>query len=253
MINVLDRAFEHPLEIEEQATMPFAGGIMQHGFQCGLVWGSTLAAGAQAYQLLGPGPQAETGAIIAAQKLIDSFRALNDHVDCRKITNTDLLKPMQALRYFLINGGFIRCLRRTARYAPVALDEINTALYEKQIEAPSPPVSCTAMLAQKMGASDLQTVMAAGLAGGIGLCGSACGALGAAIWIIGLNSLEEEGGKLTYKSPEAKAVVDRFLESTDHEFECSEIVGRKFEDIGDHAGYLRDGGCSEILEALAAT
>jgi hypothetical protein len=249
---VLDRAFEHPLELEEQATMPFAGGIMQLGWQCGLVWGSTLAAGAQAYRLFGPGPQAETSAIIATQRLIDTFQALNDHVDCRKITNTDLRKPMQALWYFLVKGGFFSCLRRTTRYTPVALDKINTALSERQIEGPSSPVSCTAMLAQKMGASDQQTVMTAGLAGGIGLCGSACGALGVAIWIIGLKSLEEKGGKLTYKSPETQAVIDRFLNNTDQKFQCSEIVGRKFEDIDDHAGYLHDGGCSELIDALAA-
>jgi hypothetical protein len=44
--------------------------------------------------------------------------------------------------------------------------------------------------------------------------------------------------------------IDRFLKCTDHEFECSEIVGRRFENVGDHAGYLRDGGCSEIIEVL---
>lgn len=42
------------------------------------------------------------------------------------------------------------------------------------------------------------------------------------------------------------------MNSADFEFECSEIVGRRFENIGDHAGYLRDGGCSEIIEVLAA-
>jgi hypothetical protein len=46
-------------------------------------------------------------------------------------------------------------------------------------------------------------------------------------------------------------MIERFLKSADYEFECSEIVGRKFEKIGDHADYLRDGGCSEIIEALA--
>jgi len=30
-------------------------------------------------------------------------------------------------------------------------------------------------------------------------------------------------------------------------------VGRKFENVADHAGYLRDGGCSKIIEVLAAT
>jgi hypothetical protein len=45
--------------------------------------------------------------------------------------------------------------------------------------------------------------------------------------------------------------IEKFLESAEFEFECSEIVGRKFENIGDHADYLRDGGCSKIIEVLA--
>ena len=251
MINVLDRAFEHPLEIEEQATMPLAGGVMQHGYQCGLVWGAALAAGAQSYRLLGPGPQAETGAIIASQRIVESFRASNSSINCLEITNTNWQKPMQFIRN-LLTGGPIRCLRLAARSAPEALDEINTALSEKQIEAPSPPVSCSAMLAQKMGASDMQTVMAAGFAGGIGLCGGACGALGAAIWIIGMNGRKEGVGNKVINS-RVGDTIDRFIrsKSADFKFECSEIVGRKFENIGDHAAYLRDGGCSKILEVLA--
>ena len=103
-----------------------------------------------------------------------------------------------------------------------------------------------------MGASDLHTVMAAGLAGGIGLSGGACGALGAAIWIIEMNRVNEGTGKVEYNSPEATEAIDRFVQSSDCEFECSKIVGRKFADVADHAGYLRDGGCSKIIEALAA-
>ena len=38
----------------------------------------------------------------------------------------------------------------------------------------------------------------------------------------------------------------------DYEFECAGIVGRKFENIADHAGYLRDGGCAKIIEVLSA-
>jgi hypothetical protein len=225
---------------------------MQHGYQCGMIWGATLAAGAQAYRLLGPGPQAETKAIIAAQRLVESFRARNNNINCLEITNIDKSSStMQMIMYFLIKGGTIGCFRMAARYAPEAFSEINTALSETHIEAPSSPVSCSAMLAQKMGVSDMHTVMAAGFAGGIGLCGGACGALGAAIWIIGMNSLKEGVGKLDFKNPRAIDAIDRFMKCTDYEFECSEIVGRRFENIGDHAGYLRDGGCSEIIEVLA--
>ncbi len=153
--------------------------------------------------------------------------------------------------HFLIKGGVVGCLRMAAKYAPVAFSEINTALSEKHIEAPSAPASCSAMLAQKMGVSDMHTVMAAGFAGGIGLCGGACGALGAAIWIIGMNSLKEGVGKIEFQNPSALDAIDRFMKCTDDEFDCSEIVGRRFENVDDHAGYLRDGGCSEIIEVLA--
>jgi hypothetical protein len=224
---------------------------MQYGYQCGQIWGATLAAGAQAYRLFGPGPQAETRAIIAAQKLVESFRTLNDNINCLEITDTDKSSsPMKMVTQFLIKGGVIGCFRMAARYAPVALKEINTALVDRSINAPSPPVSCAALLAQKMGASDLHTVMAAGFAGGIGLCGGACGALAAAIWIREMNCARD-GGKIEYKSPQALAMIDRFIKCTDCEFECSQIAGRRFEDVGDHAGYLREGGCSEILRVLA--
>ena len=233
--------------------MPFAGGIMQHGYQCGMIWGATLAAGAQAFRLFGPSPQAETKTILAAQRLVESFHALNNNIYCLEITELNRSSTtMQMIIYFLIKGGSIRCFRIAARYASVVLYEINTALSDKHIEAPSSPVSCAAMLAQKIGVSEIHTVMAAGLAGGIGLSGGACGALGAAIWIIGMNSIKERDSKIDFKDPRALDVIDRFMKCTDYKFECSEIVGRKFENIGDHAGYLRDGGCSKIIEVLAA-
>ena len=158
--------------------MPFAGGIMQHGYQCGMIWGATLAAGAQAYRLLGPGPQAETMAIIAAQRLVESFRVYHGKINCFEITDIDKSSSVLKMIYvFLIKGRSIGCLRMSAKYAKTAFNGINTAFSEKQIKAPSSPVSCAAMLAQKMGLSDMHTVMAAGFAGGIGLCGGACGAL----------------------------------------------------------------------------
>ena len=106
------------------------------------------------------------------------------------------------------------------------------------------------MLAEKMGASEMHAVMAAGFAGGIGLCGGACGALGTAIWLNGMNRSAEPVG-FSYTDTWVGDTIDKFLESSDYEFECSAIVGREFEDVGDHAGYLRDGGCSKIIAALA--
>ncbi len=241
------------MEPEENAVMPLAGGIMQHGYQCGMIWGATLAAGAEAYRLLGPGPQAETIAIIAAQRLVDSFRVRNNTIDCLEITDIDNKSSILKMIFvFLIKGGTIGCLRKATSYAPAAFSDINTALSETDIDAPSSPVSCASVLAQKMGVSDLHTAMAAGLAGGIGLCGGGCGALGAAIWIIGMDSGKDGSGSIDFHSPRAMDALKRFMKCTDYEFECSEIVGRRFENVGDHASYLRNGGCAKIIEALAA-
>jgi Putative redox-active protein (C_GCAxxG_C_C) len=252
-MSVVNASFDHPLALEEHATLPLAGGIEQMGFQCGQLWGAALAAGAQAYRLYGPGPQAETAAVIAAQRLVGSFRGSYKGINCMEVTELDWknAQARQILKFFL-RGGPIRCFSMTAGYARATLSEIDAAFSGNDLEAPAPPVSCGAMLAQKMGASEMHTVMAAGLAGGIGLSGGACGALGAAIWLIEMNRVKEGTGKVEYNSPEATEAIDRFVQSTDCEFECSKIVGREFEDVADHAGYLRDGGCSKVIEALAA-
>ncbi|MCP4539166.1 MAG: C_GCAxxG_C_C family protein [Chloroflexi bacterium] len=252
-MRVLNCAFDHSMEPEEKAVIPLAGGIMQHGYQCGMIWGAALAAGAQAYRLFGPGPQAETAAIIAAQRLVESFRALKNNVNCLEITGLDKSSSAkQMMMYFFIKGGVIGCFRQAARYAQEAYGEINIALSEKHVKVPAPPVSCAAMLAKKMGLSDMHTVMAAGFAGGIGLSGSACGALGAAIWIMGMNNITEGDAPIDFQDRIALETVDRFMKCTGDKFECTEIVGRKFENIDDHAGYLRDGGCSKIIQLLAA-
>jgi hypothetical protein len=252
-MSVVDCSFDRPMKLEEHAAAPLAGGIMQHGYQCGMIWGAALAAGAQSYRLFGPGPKAEAGAVVAAQRVAESFRALKNTINCLEITDIDKSSStMEMIKFFLIKGGTIGCFRMAAKYAPMAYDEINAALSETNVETPSPPVSCAALLAERMGVSDEHKVMAAGFAGGIGLSGGACGALGAAIWIFGMNEMRDGTGKPGFKNPKALETIDRFLKCTDFEFECSKIVGRKFKDVDDHAGHLRGGGCSEIIEVLGA-
>ncbi len=224
------------------------------GYQCGMVWGAPLAAGAQAYRLFGTGPQAEIKAMIAAQQIVESFRAQNKSINCREITGIDLLspKPRMIARFLIKSAPTGSCLGMAARCARMSFREIKAALSQAPVETPSAPVSCSALLVQKTGASDMHTVMAAGLAGGIGLSGGACGALGAAIWMIGVNSLKEGAGTIDVKAPRILAAMERFTRCTGGEFECSRIVGRKFESIEEHASYLRNGGCSKIIEALTA-
>jgi hypothetical protein len=260
-MSVVDDSFGHSMKPEERAVMPLAGGLMGYGYQCGMLWGAALAAGAQAYRLYGAGAQAEAQAVAAAQRLVKAFQSRAKHIDCSEITELNWQKasqgqgPGQILKFFL-KGGPIVCFSMTADYARIAFSEIHAALEEPAIEAPPPPLSCAALLAQKMGAPEMHQVMAAGFAGGIGLSGSACGALGAAIWLLGMDGdqaeVKTDGPGDLFNNPKAVALVERYLKSTDYRFECAEIVGRRFENVADHAAYLRQGGCAEIIESVAA-
>jgi len=212
-----------------------------------MLWGSALAAGAAAYRRFGAGHRAEAAALVAARRVVESFRAQNGAVDCYDLTETDFRSTAQLWKY-LLTGKPIGCFRMAARYAPVAFEEIGAALGDERADAPPTPVSCSALVARRLGASDLHAVTAAGFAAGIGLSGGACGALGAAVWLDAMSG----GGANEAIEARANRIVERFLEASGHVFECSEIVGRKFADIPDHAAYLRGGGCARILEALSA-
>jgi hypothetical protein len=91
------------------------------------------------------------------------------------------------------------------------------------------------------------------LAGGIGLSGGGCGALGAAVWIIAMDDGKERVEEIGMTPPRANDAIDRFVTSAGPRFECSAIVERRFENVDDHAAYLRTGGCSEIIKVLAAS
>lgn len=250
---MVDRAFGCPLDAEERASGPLAGGIVRNGYQCGMVWGATLAAGAEIHRRLGGGPRAEALAVGAAQRIVAAFRAQNGAVDCYDLTDTDFDSAAQRWKY-LLTGEAVGCFRMAARFAPVAKAEIDAALaaevpdVAEVPDAKAAPVSCAAVLARRMGASEAHQVMAAGFAGGVGLCGGGCGALGAAVW---LRSLRGSGGYPALEKA-AAGTIDRFRAAARGQFECAAIAGRTFESVRDHGVYLGEGGCGAILDALAA-
>lgn len=256
-MSVVDGSFDHPLDLEERAATPMAGGILMQGYQCGMLWGAALAAGAEAYRRHGPGPLAEIQAVAASRQLVAAFQARTGEINCTEITeikwkSTTQGDFMKQILKFFFKGGPVGCFRIAGSYGPAAYAGINETLAETPGEAPAQPVSCTALLAHKMGASDLHTVMASGLAGGIGLSGGACGALGAVIWFMTMQDNQDGSKPVEMTNPKSMAAVERFLEASDYEFECASIVGRKFDHPADHAAYVQSGGCAKLIEELAA-
>ncbi len=90
--------------------------------------------------------------------------------------------------------------------------------------------------------------MAASFAGSIGLSGGGCGVLGAAVW---LNEMKghQQGDNINAANARAEEVVKTFLHASGNKFTCAEITGRRFNSIGDHADFIRQGGCAQIIES----
>ena len=93
--------------------------------------------------------------------------------------------------------------------------------------------------------------MVAGLSGGIGLSGGACGALGAAIWVAAINAYQR-GAKDKEVMNRTNELIESFLQRSDFTFECADIVGHHFANSEDHHKYLNDGGCAKILQGFSS-
>jgi hypothetical protein len=260
-MSVLDHAEGCPMDTEEKASGPLAGGIVNHGYQCGMLWGMTLAAGAKAYRIYGAGPKAETAALITAQKLVTSFRTCNkqNDINCMEIIGFGIqqkMTPGKLVKFIATGklGGMVGCITTmSGKSAKAAYKDISVMLTaENHYDSAPGPVSCAALTAQKMGATPQHVAMAAGLAGGIGLSGGGCGALGTAIWLNEINAIKNSADKNAYNA-RANKIIDKYLKAADFEFECEKIVGRKFESAADHSDFVRGGGCAKIIESLAGS
>jgi len=249
---LLDREFGQPRENEERATDPLAGGLMQTGHQCGMLWGAALAVGAESFRRHDDRDQAIAAAIIATQHLVDSFEKRAKSVNCCDITGCDFTSKSGLWKAFLL-GRFIRCFRLAGKWAPEAIQSAKQGLDREPADLSQPPVSCASEVAKKMGGSDEEMVMVAGFAGGIGLSGNACGALGAAIWMKTLAWCKEHPGKTPpyFSNPLAKNTLKAFDDATGSEMLCHKIAGRRFKTIGEHAEFIKDGGCAELIDLLA--
>jgi hypothetical protein len=245
---LLNRAFGHNTENEERAADPLAGGILREGHQCGMLWGATMAVGAEAYRRA-PSPEQAVGlAIQATQQVVHSFTDRTGTVDCRAITRTDFKKPLQMFRYMLFRAR--SCFNLAEEWAPEAVEAALKGL-DTSTTDPAPAVSCATEVARQMGASDEEMVTMAGLAGGLGLSGQGCGALAAAIWMHTLAWSRENPDKSGYNIPEARETLERFKAATNGKMRCEEICGKCFSNAAEHSEYIRHRGCEALMATLA--
>ncbi len=212
--HILNREFGHPKELEERAADVLAGGIMQKGHQCGMLWGASLAVGAEAFQKCKNKNQAIDVAVKATQSIMESFSKREYTINCRDITRCDFSSKLSFAKYFF-SGRFLHCFNLAGQWAPEAVQSAYKGLSNKETVLQKDCMSCATEVARKMGASDEEMIMVAGFAGGLGLSGAACGALSAAIWMKSLKWCREEVKKSALKNPYSKKTLNTFYDTTD--------------------------------------
>ncbi len=253
-IHLLNREFGYQKETEELASDPLAGGLMGKQHQCGMLWGSSLAVGAESLRRYTNRDQALAKTISATQHIMESFSKRAKSVNCGNIV-VDLNNNFDIVKFILksLPGGFtnILCMNLAEKWAPEAIRTARVQLSGKSADLPQIPISCASEVAGRMGASDEEMVMVAGFAGGMGLSGNACGALAAAIWINSLAWCKENPGKSGNANPHADEILKAFYAATDSGILCHKISGKRFNTIGDHTEFIRNGGCDNLINILA--
>lgn len=251
-VYMLNREFGHPMEEEEKALDPLAGGILQQGYQCGMLWGASMAAGAEAFRRTRNPGQATALAIRLTQLLINSFVHMAKSMECEDITQSDFTDKKGLLK-FMLSGKVVGCFRLAGKWAPEALQTACKGLEQDPSDLPQHSLSCASELISKMGGSKEEIIMVSGFAGGLGLSGSGCGALAAAIWKNALVENKKQDAKSTSFDPGTDPTLMPFYEETDYEMQCEKICGRRFNTLDEHTEFLGTGGCGKLIDVLAAT
>jgi hypothetical protein len=249
---LLNRENGFPHENEERAADPLAGGILQQGYQCGMLWGAALAVGAESFRRCGDRERATTMAIKATQHIMESFISRAKSADCSDITSCDFSSKLSMTKYFF-SGKFLSCFKLADKWAPDAIKSAAEGLSLDQSSLPFQPLSCAAEVVRKMGGSDEEMVMVSGFAGGLGLSGNGCGALSAAIWMNTLARVREQNYKMSFSDPLSEKILLAFYEATGYEMECFKICGQHFGTINDHTEFIKAGGCDKLIQSLADT
>jgi hypothetical protein len=248
---ILDREYGHPMDDEERASELLAGGIAQQGYQCGLLWGAVFAAGAESFRRWPDRDRAIGMAIQAARHVNAAFVARAGSADCYDITSCDWKSKLSMAKYML-TGKFLSCFKLADAWAPEAIRAAEEGLALDPADLPARPLSCAAEVVRLSGGSDADMVMAAGLAGGIGLSGGGCGALAAAIWMNALSRIREKAYKTSMSDPVAERILRTFFDAAGSELDCRIVAGRTFASVADHTEFIEAGGCGRLIQALAA-
>jgi len=255
--HLLNREFGHQRDrdSEETAADPLAGGLMQKGHQCGMLWGASLSIGMESYHRCKLPDGAITLAIETTKQVTESFNKEAGTLNCRDITkcNMESFFGMTKFMIKIMLKGMDNstCFNLAEKWTPEVIETVKKGLRQDENKEYALALSCASEVVKMMGGNAEEIVTVAGFAGGLGLTGSACGALSAAVWMNSLKWSKEHPGKSAWSNPMAKKTLKAFLTETDSEMLCHKICGQLFKTTEDHTKFIQNGGCSRLINTLS--
>lgn len=211
-----------------------------------MLWGASLAVGAEAHHRFDNREQAMGLAMTTSRDMMNSFSNRTGSVDCREVSNCDFTGALGIAKCFLL-GRFRTCFNLAEKWAPEAIRSANAGLSNTQDETSPCSACCAAEVAKKMGASKREMTMVSGFSGGLGLSGKACGALSAAVWMKSLAWHRQHSDS----KPDKTEILKTFYRATESKIQCRDISGQCFKTVNDHSEYVKNGGCAELIDKLA--
>jgi hypothetical protein len=248
---ILNKEFGFNKPLEELALDPLAGGIVQQGYQCGMLWGASMAVAAEALRRTKDMDKAIGLSILSTQHLLKSFTNRAKTVECEEITTCDWNNKWSMAKFF-ISGKMLGCFNLASKWAPEAIEAAYEGLEMDQSVLPENCMSCASEVIKKMGGTDEEIIMVAGFAGGLGLSGSGCGALAAVIWKTILELVRQGEWKYNLNDPVTEGIIHKFYALSDYKMECNQITGQKFTSVAEHSEFIQNGGCNKLIAELSA-
>jgi hypothetical protein len=210
----------------EKAIHAFSGGFMHLGHACGLLTDAALAAGFVVRERFDDFKIRSGAALHAAIRTAKAFPELTKSINCLEITEISLTTLSGRLRYFR-QGKCRMCDRLHLKWAPQVHRLIEKAVMEFQEREPNGKYANCAVqtlreIESSVGMKAGDSVLVAGLAGGVALHGNVCGALAAGVFAMSV------GSEL-----------------------CFDIIHRHFQDALDHSQFVEQGGCNSVTAFVA--
>lgn len=217
-----------------------------------MLWGASMAAGAEALRRTKNMSKATGLAIKATQIISDSFQRLAKATDCKEITKCNWSKKCSIAKY-MVSGKIFGYFNLASKWVPQAIEAAHEGLKANLDNLPEKCISFAPEIVRKMEGTDEEVVMVAGFAGGLGLKGGGCGALVAAIWKTILELVRKRNWKYTLNDPVTMESLNRFLKVSDYKIECYDITGKKFSSAIEHSDFIINGGCDNLINTISQT